>query len=91
MEGKTFTKAGVEIDRASAGNVRRSKEESAIDTEQEDCFGYTTYAILELLLAKKYYDKSLRKQSRNWNANLTEEGALDTDIEADYNEDPEMR
>uniref|UniRef100_A0A8D8FBB4 Inactivation-no-after-potential D protein n=1 Tax=Culex pipiens TaxID=7175 RepID=A0A8D8FBB4_CULPI len=49
MEGKTFTKAGVEIDRASAGNVRRSKEESAIDTEQEDCFGYTTCK-----LKKKY-------------------------------------
>ncbi|KAL1394567.1 hypothetical protein pipiens_011869 [Culex pipiens pipiens] len=52
------------------------------------------HAILELLLVKKYYDKSLRKQSRNWNANLTEVG-LDTDVEADYNEfleeDPEMR
>ncbi|KAL1404031.1 hypothetical protein pipiens_019101 [Culex pipiens pipiens] len=48
------------------------------------------HAILELLLVKKYYDKSLRKQSRNWNANLTEVGALDTDIEADYNEQQSM-
>lgn len=55
--------------------------------------------IPELLLVKKYYDKSQRKQSRNWKLkHLTEEVALDTDIEADYNEfledleeDPEMR
>ncbi|KAL9692756.1 hypothetical protein quinque_005541 [Culex quinquefasciatus] len=56
-------------------------------------------AIPELLLVKKYYDKSQRKQSRNWKLkHLTEDVALDTDIEADYSEfledleeDPEMR
>ena len=29
------------IDRASAGNVKRSKEEIAADPEQENQFGYT--------------------------------------------------
>ncbi|KAL1400471.1 hypothetical protein pipiens_007408 [Culex pipiens pipiens] len=53
-------------------------------------------AIPELLLVKKSYDKSQRKQSRNWKLkHFTKEGALDTNIEADYNEflkeDPEMR
>lgn len=42
MEGRTTTKAGTEIDRASAGNVRRTKEEIAADAEAEDQFGYTT-------------------------------------------------
>ncbi|XP_055543046.1 inactivation-no-after-potential D protein [Wyeomyia smithii] len=45
LEGKTCTKAGVEIDRASAGNLKRSKEEISLDTEEEDCFGYTTNKI----------------------------------------------
>jgi hypothetical protein len=30
------------IDRASAGNVKRSKEEVAADPEKENQFGYTT-------------------------------------------------
>lgn len=45
MEGKTYTKAGVEIDRASAGNIKRTKEEVALDTEEEDSFGYTAKKI----------------------------------------------
>jgi len=32
----------VQIYRASAGNVKRSKEEAAADTEEEDEFGYTS-------------------------------------------------
>lgn len=31
----------LQIDRASAANVRRSNEEIAKDTEKEDIFGYT--------------------------------------------------
>lgn len=42
MEGRTTTKGGYEIDRASAGNVRRTKEEIAADPEEDDQFGYTT-------------------------------------------------
>lgn len=45
LEGKTYTKAGVEIDRASAGNIKRSNEEISLDTEVEDCFGYTAKKI----------------------------------------------
>lgn len=30
-----------QIDRASAANIKRSKEEIAADAEQEDDFGYT--------------------------------------------------
>lgn len=30
------------IDRASAGNVKRSKEEVEADPEKEDAYGYTT-------------------------------------------------
>lgn len=41
MEGRTSSKAGVDIDRASAGNVKQTKEEIAADPEQEDKFGYT--------------------------------------------------
>ncbi|KAK9877484.1 hypothetical protein WA026_018594 [Henosepilachna vigintioctopunctata] len=41
MEGRTISAAGVQIDRASAGNVKRSKEEIANDPEKEDDFGYT--------------------------------------------------
>lgn len=41
MEGRTTSKAGMDIDRASAGNVRRTKEEIADDPEEEDQFGYT--------------------------------------------------
>lgn len=39
--GKVATKAGKEIDRKSAGNVKRSKEESKADDEAENEFGYT--------------------------------------------------
>lgn len=39
--GKVLTKAGKEIDRKSAGNVRRSKEEAKADDEPENEFGYT--------------------------------------------------
>lgn len=35
------SKAGKEIDRKSAGNVRRSKEEAKADDEPENEFGYT--------------------------------------------------
>ncbi|XP_055640096.1 inactivation-no-after-potential D protein isoform X6 [Toxorhynchites rutilus septentrionalis] len=45
LEGRTFTAGGMEIDRASAGNIKRTKEEIALDTEEEDCFGYTTKKI----------------------------------------------
>ncbi|MPC36923.1 Inactivation-no-after-potential D protein [Portunus trituberculatus] len=42
QQGRIETKKGVEIDRASAGALRRSKAEKASDTEEEDEFGYTT-------------------------------------------------
>ncbi|XP_062707771.1 inactivation-no-after-potential D protein isoform X4 [Aedes albopictus] len=45
LEGKIYTKAGIEIDRASAGNIRRTKEETSLDTEEEDCYGYTAKKI----------------------------------------------
>lgn len=39
--GKVLTKAGKEIYRKSAGNVKRSKEEAKADAETETEFGYT--------------------------------------------------
>ncbi|RVE52339.1 hypothetical protein evm_002977 [Chilo suppressalis] len=42
LGGRTYTDKGVEIDRASAGAIKRSKEEKEADPEQEDDFGYTT-------------------------------------------------
>lgn len=39
--GKVLTKNGKEIDRKSAGNVKRSKEEIKADDEPENEFGYT--------------------------------------------------
>lgn len=39
--GKVLTKGGKEIDRKSAGNVKRSKEEARADDEPENEFGYT--------------------------------------------------
>ncbi|XP_021700002.1 multiple PDZ domain protein isoform X4 [Aedes aegypti] len=45
LEGKTYTKAGIEIDRASAGNIKRTKEEISLDTDEEDSFGYTARKI----------------------------------------------
>lgn len=50
-QGRIETKKGVEIDRASAGAVRRSKVEKQNDTEEEDEFGYTKKKI-----QKKYGD-----------------------------------
>nr|XP_022912936.1 multiple PDZ domain protein-like isoform X1 [Onthophagus taurus] len=41
MEGRTVSKKGQEIDRASAANLKRTKEEIAADPEEEDDFGYT--------------------------------------------------
>nr|XP_045586609.1 multiple PDZ domain protein-like [Procambarus clarkii] len=40
-QGRIDTKKGVEIDRASAGAIRRTKAEKQEDTEEEDEFGYT--------------------------------------------------
>ncbi|XP_071445201.1 inactivation-no-after-potential D protein isoform X3 [Hetaerina americana] len=45
MEGRILTKKGVEISRASAGNVKRTKEEIEADPEEEDEFGYTSFKI----------------------------------------------
>lgn len=39
--GKVLSKKGKEIDRKSAGNVKRSKEEARLDPEDENDFGYT--------------------------------------------------
>lgn len=52
MSGKVLTKAGVEIDRSSAGNVKRTREEVAADEEQEDEFGYTTSKTLVVLCCR---------------------------------------
>ncbi|XP_063897158.1 uncharacterized protein LOC135118620 [Helicoverpa armigera] len=45
LQGRTYSDKGVEIDRASAGAVKRSKEEKEADPEEEDDFGYTTNKI----------------------------------------------
>ncbi|XP_046745237.1 uncharacterized protein LOC124410699 isoform X2 [Diprion similis] len=50
LEGNVYTKAGIEISRKSAGNVKRTKEEIEADPEPEDEFGYTSKKI------KKRYD-----------------------------------
>lgn len=39
--GRVTTKAGYDIDRKSAGNLKRTKEEAAADPEPENNFGYT--------------------------------------------------
>lgn len=39
--GKVVTKLGKEIDRKSAGNIKRSKEEVRADLEPENEYGYT--------------------------------------------------
>lgn len=44
--GKVVTQLGKEIDRKSAGNVRRSKNEIAADEEAENDFGYTDSMLL---------------------------------------------
>ncbi|XP_066245607.1 multiple PDZ domain protein-like isoform X1 [Euwallacea similis] len=45
LEGRTVSLAGQQIDRASAANVRRNKEEIAADNEKEDEFGYTNNKV----------------------------------------------
>ncbi|XP_041971386.1 uncharacterized protein LOC121727564 [Aricia agestis] len=45
MQGRTYSDKGVEIDRASAGAIKRSREEREADPEEEDDFGYTTNKI----------------------------------------------
>ncbi|XP_059618420.1 inactivation-no-after-potential D protein isoform X2 [Phlebotomus argentipes] len=45
MSGRILSKAGMEIDRASAGNVKLNKNEMAKDDEAEDEFGYTPYKL----------------------------------------------
>ncbi|XP_053620447.1 inaD-like protein isoform X2 [Plodia interpunctella] len=45
LGGRVYSDKGVEIDRASAGAVKRSKEEKEADPEEEDEFGYTTNKI----------------------------------------------
>uniref|UniRef100_V9IL98 Multiple PDZ domain protein n=3 Tax=Apis cerana TaxID=7461 RepID=V9IL98_APICE len=45
LEGNVYTKAGIEISRKSAGNVKRSKAEIEADPEKEDEFGYTNMKI----------------------------------------------
>ncbi|XP_022239967.1 multiple PDZ domain protein-like isoform X3 [Limulus polyphemus] len=51
LQGRVFTKQGVEIERASAGNVKLTPKEKGEDPEKEDQFGYTTKKI-----HKKYSD-----------------------------------
>ncbi|KAJ8925775.1 hypothetical protein NQ315_009623, partial [Exocentrus adspersus] len=41
LEGRTVSSSGHQIDRASAANVRRTKEDMLADSEEEDEFGYT--------------------------------------------------
>ncbi|XP_063992170.1 inactivation-no-after-potential D protein isoform X2 [Diachasmimorpha longicaudata] len=47
MEGNIHTKAGMEISRKSAGNVKRTAAEISADPEEEDEYGYTTLKILK--------------------------------------------
>ncbi|CAG4994865.1 unnamed protein product [Parnassius apollo] len=42
LGGRTYSEKGVEIDRASAGAIKRTREEKEADPEEEDDFGYTT-------------------------------------------------
>ncbi|XP_050503715.1 inactivation-no-after-potential D protein isoform X2 [Diabrotica virgifera virgifera] len=53
LEGRTMTAKGYMIDRASAGNVTRTKDEILNDSEEEDLFGYTMSKI-----KKKYLNVS---------------------------------
>ncbi|XP_060536240.1 uncharacterized protein LOC132708127 isoform X2 [Cylas formicarius] len=45
LEGRTLSAKGQQIDRASAGNVKRTKEEICEDLEDEDDFGYTMHKV----------------------------------------------
>ncbi|XP_015118833.1 inactivation-no-after-potential D protein [Diachasma alloeum] len=47
MEGNIHTKAGMEISRKSAGNVKRTAGEITADPEDEDEYGYTALKILK--------------------------------------------
>ncbi|CAH2098114.1 unnamed protein product [Euphydryas editha] len=51
LQGRTYTDKGVEIDRASAGAIKRSREEKEADPEEEDEFGYTTSKWRDTLFA----------------------------------------
>lgn len=53
--GKVVTKAGKEIDRKSAGNVKRSKEEAQADDEPENEFGYTESMYQFLFWQSKHF------------------------------------
>ncbi|KAJ8985929.1 hypothetical protein NQ317_010686 [Molorchus minor] len=56
LEGRTVSDKGQQIDRASAANVRRSKEEISADLEEEDDFGYTnTKTTTTELAALRYF------------------------------------
>ncbi|CAL4059079.1 unnamed protein product, partial [Meganyctiphanes norvegica] len=46
-QGRIEAKSGVEIDRASAGAIRRTKADRQADTEDEDEFGYTKKKIMK--------------------------------------------
>lgn len=46
--GKVTTKAGYEIDRKSAGNLKRTKEEVAADPDNENNFGYTDRRVIRI-------------------------------------------
>lgn len=52
--GKVSTKMGKEIDRKSAGNIKRSKEEVKADLEAENEYGYTDskWLIFHFLVLK---------------------------------------
>lgn len=55
--GKVLTKKGKEIDRKSAGNVKRSKEEAHLDPEEENEFGYTESKRHQILRISKFNKK----------------------------------
>ncbi|CAG9812998.1 unnamed protein product [Phaedon cochleariae] len=57
LEGRTVSSKGQFIDRASAANVRRSKEEIAADNEEEDDFGYTTTSTERTKLLQSFLTK----------------------------------
>lgn len=55
LEGRTHSKGGMEIDRASAANVKRSKDEADADPEEEDVFGYTMSKLTEKLSFMQHF------------------------------------
>lgn len=48
-QGRTITEKGAEIDRASAGFVRLTAKERAVETEEPDEFGYTQSKLNSIL------------------------------------------